>query len=101
MLPPPEIISWSKRFDVPVDVLMERLISLHWDLFAAIVVPVDENVELSFCGLNGKAYYKASWYDRYVTARQLVQHYRPEYASLCYLTNPTEEYRPYRRRDGK
>lgn len=94
LLPPPEIISWSEKYDIPPEILMDR-VTHGWDLFAAFVVPIGEKVNLEFIGLNSKAYHSALWSELPVTTRQLVQHYRPEYDALYYLSNPTGEYMPY------
>lgn len=94
MLAPSQFVSWSEKYGIPVETLMER-VAHGWDLFATFVVPVGEKVNLGFIGLNNKAYHYVPWSELPVTTRQLVQHYRPEYDALYYLSNPTGEYMPY------
>lgn len=95
---PPNILSWSKKFGIPPEILMERLDAPYpWDLFAALVVPADVIIEHIFIGLNNKAYHYVPWNDKPVTTLQLVQHYRPKYSLLYYLSNPDGKYMPYTR----
>lgn len=53
-------------------------------------------IRLLYIGLDGKAYYKISWSNVPVTARQIVEHYRPELLEDYDRCNPDGLYRPYK-----
>ena len=62
-----------------------------------------EYVELGFVGLDGKARYKLYWSENLQTARQIIEHYRPDLLSAYDKHNPTGKYEPYQEgvaRDG-
>lgn len=69
------------------------------DIDVALVIPVVKSKEYRlkplFCGLNGKAYYTTTWSSKPVTARQIVEHYRPDLLEAYDKANPTGEYNPY------
>lgn len=53
-------------------------------------------VEFKFLGLDGKARYRLSWSDEPQTARQIIEHYRPDLIQSYDKHNPTGKYEPYR-----
>ena len=66
-----------------------------WDI-QVILTNKDNRLELIYIGLDGKAYYKISWSNVPVTARQIVEHYRPELLEDYDRCNPDGLYRPYK-----
>lgn len=77
------------------EVLYDRLINLRWDMVVAQSVPVDKDVSLLFCGLNGKAYYSVPFSNDPVTARQIVAHYNPARVATYDKLEPTGRYHPF------
>ena len=52
-------------------------------------------VHLFHIGLDGKAYYQFDWAPTPQTARQVVEHYRPDLLDLYDQYNPTGKWNPY------
>ena len=75
--------------------LRGRLYKSNFDIDVAIISPTDECVGLKFIGLDGKARYKVNWSSRTVTARQIIEHYRPDLLDAYDKSNPTGKYNPY------
>ena len=62
-------------FGIPESTIRYRS-SKHMDAEVALICT--DAVSLRFIGLNGRAYYKVAGKDGYFTARQIVEHYRPD-----------------------
>lgn len=56
----------------------------------------EAKVDLEYIGLDRRARYKISWSKNPVTARQIIEHCRPDLLSAYDKCNPTGEYKPYR-----
>lgn len=74
---PQNILSWSKKYGIPPEILLDRLASRRWDLFAAFVVPADVNIEHIFIGLNNKSLSLCA-----------VERQASNYASACSALSP-------------
>lgn len=75
-------------------VLLKRLYYLKWDKEVVAVANIGTSsteITLDHVGFNGKAYYRVSWEKPgvYVTARDIVGHYRPDKLSDYDKYNPT------------
>ena len=51
-------------------------------------------MSLIHIGLDGKAYYKVQWSQDLVTARQIVEYYRPDLIKAYDKNNPTGKWNP-------
>ena len=73
---------------------LSRRIMGGWDIIIAAIV--NDKINLKFIGLDNKSYYSVPWSNAHVTAREIIQHYRPDLIDLYDKYNPTGEYNPYR-----
>lgn len=53
-------------------------------------------ITLLYIGLNGKSYYRISWSNIPVTARQIIEYYRPDLLEDYDRCNPEGLYRPFK-----
>lgn len=63
---------------------------------AVALVAETPNLKLKFIGLDGKARYKITNFSEPLTARQIVEYYRPDLLSAYDKNNPTGKYEPYK-----
>lgn len=84
----------TDAWDIGENLLCDRLKS-GIEMCVALVVKNDD-VELQFIGLDGKARYKVTWSDEPQTARQVIEYYRPDLLSDYDKHNPTGKYEPYK-----
>lgn len=75
--------------------IIARRLKDCWDIEVALLGD-KRAVTLQFIGLNNKSYYRTTWSYDYVTARQIIEHYRPDLLAKYDEYNPTGEYNPYR-----
>ena len=54
------------------------------------------NIHLKYIGMDNKAYYNIGSNPEYVTARQIIEQYRPDLLDLYDKYNPKGKYNPYR-----
>lgn len=87
------IRSLAETWDISEDLLGDRLKS-GMEMCVALVVKNDA-VELMFIGLDGKARYKLPWSENPQTAREIIEHYRPDLLQAYDKYNPTGKYEPY------
>ena len=89
------IADMTKAYNKKRGSILDRLV--HQNGIELIVACVSEDrFSLRFIGLDNKAYYSVAWSNNYVTARQIVEHYRPDLLAKYDEYNPTGEYNPYR-----
>lgn len=80
-------------------ILVNKRLEKHkWDFAVALVVPTGENnrLQLKFIGLDGKAYYFAPWSKKenhIVSAREVIEYYRPDLLASYDKCNPNQKYR--------
>lgn len=93
----PSVRNAAAAFSIPESTLRNRLFRSHSvEPEVALVCPVP--VRVAFIGLNSKAYHPVDWIDyKFATARQIVEHYRPDLVTAYDAVNPTGEYKPYLR----
>ena len=86
----------DKVMGIEFDTIKNRM-SGKWDTEVSVVIPPADGIRtrIKFIGLNGKSYYKVKWSEVLVTARQIVEYYRPDLLDAYDKSNPTGEYRPY------
>ena len=84
----------TDAWDIGENLLCDRLKS-GIEMCVALVVKNDD-VELQFIGLDGKARYKVTWSENPQTARQVIEHYRPDLLSAYDRHNPTGKYERYK-----
>ena len=94
-MPYDSIANLAMQYKLPVDVLTERLLKQHWDTILALIVPADSDATIAYIGLDGKARYTCTGFSGFVTARDLIAHYRPEKLPLYDLLYNTGKYTPY------
>lgn len=93
----PSIRTAAATFGLAESTLRNRLFRGH-AVEPEVALVCTEPVRVAFIGLNSKAYHRAKWIDcKYATARQIVEHYRPDLVAAYDAGNPTGEYRPYTR----
>ena len=85
----------SKSFNLDKSTVIRRL-RRGFDVEVALLNYSKSVRGIEFIGLNGKSYYTVSWSKTYVTARQIIEHYRPDLVEAYDRSNPTGEYRPYK-----
>ena len=94
----------AAAFGIPESTLRNRLKN-DWDIEVALIVSTGR-VTLGFMGLDRKAYYRVSWLDKnsaeygsgnIQTARQIIEHYRPDLLDAYDKSNPTGQYHPYKK----
>ena len=94
--------SASKEFNLTKKSILNRFNS-QWDIETSLVVTSvskgHPGAKIQFIGLDGKAYYRTTWSQDPVTARQIIEHYRPDLLEAYDKYNPTGEYRPYKEGD--
>lgn len=78
----------------PSLVPLRKNFKLGFDKAVAVLVTTRE-VKDWFIGLDGKAYYQFDWAPTPQTARQAVEHYRPDLLDLYDQYNPTGKWNPY------
>ena len=88
------IRSLAETWDISDDLLRGRLNS-GMEMCVALAVKNDI-VELMFLGLDGKARYKLPWSKDPQTAREVIEHYRPDLLSAYDKYNPTGKYDRYK-----
>lgn len=86
----------ATRYNINYTTLLSRAKS-RIEICVALVCK--DNVELKFIGLDGKARYKLYWSENLQTARQIIEHYRPDLLSAYDKHNPTGKYEPYEGRE--
>ena len=98
----PSIRKAAAAFGIPESTLRNRLKN-YWDIEVALIVSTDK-VTLRFMGLDGQAYYKTPWAGKNLdgwpnpqTARQIIEHYRPDLLDAYDKSNPTGQYHPYKK----
>lgn len=92
----PKLINYYKvnKANKVKDVTIYKRIREGFDLI--IAVTGEQQIQIKFIGLDNKSYYSVPWSNAYVTAREIIQHYRPDLIDLYDKYNPTGEYNPYR-----
>ena len=100
----PSIRKAAAAFGIPESTLRNRLKN-YWDIEVALIVSTGR-VTLGFMGLDGQAYYRVSWLDKnsekygsgnIQTAREIVEHYRPDLLDAYDKSNQTGQYHPYKK----
>ena len=87
----------SKQFHLKEQLLSRRFNgNRKEDLEILISVPNLRGVELRFIGLDGRARYKVPWNKELQTAREIIQHERPDLLELYDKSNPAGEYHPFK-----
>lgn len=90
----PSIREAAAAFNLPESTLRRRL-AAGADVEVALIAPANMRRRPAFIGVNSKAYHRVKWLDcKYATARQIVQHYRPDLVATYDVVNPTGEYSP-------
>lgn len=97
------------EFKVDRHNINRALYTSGWDIEVAFSVysnkQESEKVTLGFIGLDGQAYYRVSWLDKnsaefgsgnIQTAREVIDHFRPDLIQIYDKVNPTGQYHPYR-----
>ena len=69
-----------------------RRIKQGFDIEVAVIS--SDTMSLTHIGLDGKAYYKVKWSQDLVTARQIVEYYRPDLIDAYDKSNPTGKWNP-------
>jgi len=92
---PLSLAALAAQYNLPIDVLIDRLINQGWDLFLALVAPADLEATVRYIGINGKAYYSVDWSENPVTTRQIIERYVPHHLPMYDLINSDEKYTPY------
>lgn len=92
----------ARAFNFPESTLRKYLNVYHAEP-EPLLACSDGLVYLSFIGSDGRAYYMIPVPEihGYFTARQIVEHYRPDLVAAYDAVNPTGEYRPYTKGGGK
>ena len=85
------ISRFSKAWRIPQSTIRTRF-KEGFDIEVAIITR--DRLVLRHIGLDGKAYYKAKWAPDLVTARQIVEHYRPDLLDAYDKNNPTGKWNP-------
>lgn len=81
------------KWNIGFGTLHNRL-SIGIEICVALVAK--DKVQLKFVGLDGKARYKLGNCEDPLTARQIVEYYRPDLLEAYDKYNPTGKYEPYR-----
>lgn len=90
----PSVSYLSKEIGVPIGTILRKVKIFDRELL--LLNTKGDYVRLDFIGLDNKARYRVSWSSDYVTARQIIEYYRPDLLSKYDEYNPTGEYNPYR-----
>ena len=86
------ISNLAKSWHISEDLLSDRL-KEHIEPYVAVLTT--DSLELAYVGLDGKARYTLNGYsNKFYTARDLVEKYRPDLLEAYDKHNPTGEYRP-------
>ena len=85
------ISRFSKAWRIPQSTIRTRF-KEGFDIEVAIITR--DRLVLRHIGLDGKAYYKVKWAPDLVTARQIVEHYRPDLLDAYDKNNPTGKWNP-------
>lgn len=59
-----------------------------------VIITAKDTTQLNHIDLDGKAYYKVQWSQDLVTARQIVEYYRPDLIEAYDKNNPTGKWNP-------
>lgn len=81
----------AEAWHISEDLLSDRL-KAHIEPCVAVLTT--DYLELAYIGLDDKARYKLPWSELPVTARQIIEHYRPDLIDLYDKHNPTGKYEP-------
>ena len=94
----PSLRKLAKTFDFAESTLHRYLMVYRTEPEPLLACP-DGLIYLSFIGLDGRAYYMIPDPNMpgYFTARQIVEHYRPDLLAAYDAANPTGKYRPFHR----
>ena len=92
----------AAAFGIPESTLCNRLKN-DWDIEVALIVSTDK-VTFYYVGLDRQARYKTPWAEKNLdgwpnpqTAREIVEHYRPDLLDAYDKSNPTGQYHPYKK----
>ena len=85
------ISRFSKAWRIPQSTIRTRF-KEGFDIEVAIITR--DRLVLRHIGLDGKAYYKVQWSPDLVTARQIVEYYRPDLIEAYDKNNPTGKWNP-------
>ena len=89
---PCNLAELATKYNIKYNTLRSRVKS-RVEICVALVCK--DNVELKFIGLDGKARYSLNRSENLQTARQIIEHYRPDLLSAYDKHNPTGKYEPY------
>ena len=75
------------------DSTLRHRLSRTMDIEVSLITPVSGPWEAKFIGLDSRAYYPAPWCEsKLVTARQIIDYYRPDLLRAYDEANPTGEF---------
>ena len=84
----------AKKFNSNINTLRSRLKN---KMEPEVSLVCTDDLHLEFISLNGKAYYRLKWSEDPVSTREIIEYYRPDLLDAYDKSNPTGEYRPYKR----
>lgn len=76
------------------ELILDRMVDLHWDYLVAMVVPADVEISLLFVGYDNISCYRVPWSDKPEIARNIIARYNSTLLQVYNSQNPEGKYMP-------
>ena len=76
------------------ELILDRMVDLHWDYLVAMVVPPNVDVSIMFISVNNVSYYSVPWSDKPEIARNIIARYNDTLLQVYDSENPKGKYMP-------
>ena len=76
------------------EIILDRMVDLHWDYLVAMVVPVDVEISILFVDADDVSHYSVPWSDRPESARNIIARYNTTLLQVYDSENPEGKYMP-------
>ena len=76
------------------ELILDRMVDLHWDYLVAMVVPADVEISLLFVDYDNISCYRVPWSDKPEIARNIIARYNDTLLQVYDSQNPKGRYMP-------
>lgn len=95
MLPFSQLIQlFAAAHGMTWELILDRMVDLHWDYLVAMVVPADVEISLLFVDYDNISCYRVPWSDTPEIARNIIARYNDTLLQVYNSQNPEGKYMP-------